>query len=50
MYTYDSKAEEMLALSEIKYYWLNSNKAVKMFKRLRKEKADYIKETYSTNP
>ncbi len=50
MYTYDSKAEEMLALSEVKYYWLNSNKAVKMFKRLRKEKADYIKETYSTNP
>ena len=50
VYTYDSKAEEGLAFSEIKYYKLTPKKAVKMYKHTRKDRTQYIKETYATNP
>lgn len=47
--TYDSKAGEVLYFSRIKAYWLTSNKGVKMFKKLKKEKNEYIKENYTSN-
>ncbi|MGZ4099051.1 MAG: hypothetical protein ACXVNM_09230, partial [Bacteroidia bacterium] len=49
MYTYDAKAGEMLAFSRIKGYWITPSKAVKMYKKLKKEKTEYMKEVYGNN-
>lgn len=45
--SYNAQAGELLYFSRIKAYWLTSKKGVKMFKKIRKDKADYIKENYS---
>jgi hypothetical protein len=50
VYTYDSQAENVLSYREVNYYRLNSKKAVKMFKHMRKKKAEYIKENYTPTP
>jgi len=47
--SYNAKAEEALYFSRIKYYWLTPRKGVKMFKKIKKDEAEYIKETYSSN-
>lgn len=49
MYTYDATAGEMLAFKKLKSYWLTPAKAIKMYKKLKKEKVEYMKEVYGTN-
>jgi hypothetical protein len=49
VYSYDSHAGESLTFSKIKGYWLTPKKAIKMFKKLRKEKEEYIQEVYGKN-
>jgi hypothetical protein len=48
LYTYDSRAGEALLFSEIRLYWLRPKKAIKMYRSLKKEKEDYIKNNYET--
>ncbi|MBL7920891.1 MAG: M48 family metallopeptidase [Bacteroidia bacterium] len=49
LYSYDSRAGETLSSSKIKGYWLTPKKAVKMFKKSKKEKEKYIQEVYGKN-
>jgi hypothetical protein len=49
IYTYDSNAENVLYFNKVKGYWLTSKKGVKMFRKLKKEKNTYVKETYSNS-
>lgn len=47
--TYDTNAEVPLMFSKIKNYRLSNKKAVKMYRKLRKEKEEFIKDNYKNS-
>lgn len=47
VYSYDSNAEQVLFFYNIKGYWLTPKKAIRMYRKLKKEKAEFIRDNYS---